>query len=42
MIDCLEPDPEATRKRLLSDPSRLENVAVFKVVIEEITGKAGK
>ncbi|MCU0519456.1 MAG: pyridoxamine 5'-phosphate oxidase family protein [Anaerolineae bacterium] len=42
MIDCLEPDPAATRKRLLSDPGRLENVAVFRVVIEEITGRVGK
>jgi nitroimidazol reductase NimA-like FMN-containing flavoprotein (pyridoxamine 5'-phosphate oxidase superfamily) len=42
MIDCLEPDPTATRRRLLSDPSRLENVTVLKLTIEEITGRMGK
>lgn len=42
MIDHLEEDPVATRHRLLSNPDRLAHVAVLKLTIEEITGKAGE
>ncbi len=42
MIDRLEDDPAATRRRLLADPDRLNHVAVLKLTIEEITGKAGQ
>ena len=42
LIDCLEPDPAATRERLLSDPDRLQNVAVLKVTIDEVSGRTGK
>jgi uncharacterized protein len=42
MIDHLEDDPVAVRRRLLSNPDRLAHVAVLKLAIDEITGKAGE
>lgn len=42
LIDHLEEDAGAVRKRLLSDPARLANVAVLKLTIDEITGKGGE
>jgi uncharacterized protein len=41
MIDQLEEDAASVRQRLLSDPARLVNVAVLRLVITEITGKQG-
>jgi nitroimidazol reductase NimA-like FMN-containing flavoprotein (pyridoxamine 5'-phosphate oxidase superfamily) len=42
MIDHLEEDPVAVSRRLLSNPERLKNVAVLKLTVYEITGKAGQ
>lgn len=42
MIDHLEADAAAVRARLLSNPARLENVAVLRLTIDEITGKCGQ
>lgn len=42
LIDCLEPDPAATRAKLISDPGRLNNVAVLKISIDEVSGRMGK
>ncbi len=42
MIEHLEADAATVRKRLLSDPARLGNVEVLKLVIAEITGKGGQ
>jgi len=40
MVDRLENDPESVRSRLLAKDRHLTGIAVFKVVIEEMTGKA--
>ena len=40
MVDRLENDPESVRTRLLAKDRHLTGIAVFKVVIEEMTGKA--
>jgi uncharacterized protein len=42
MIDHLEDDAAPVRQRLLSNPARLENVEVLKLVITEITAKGGQ
>lgn len=42
LIDHLEEEPEQRRERLLADPSRLGGVAVLKLTIDTISGKAGQ